>query len=57
MVSRDDIKRAVEMLRIAARYIDQHAPSDTIRYDEAECDGTCVADDCRIAASAIEEDA
>ena len=39
--------RAIEMLRVAASYIELHCPDGTIWYDEAWCDGACVADDCR----------
>lgn len=43
-------KRAIEMLRVAARYIRDVQPDGSIFYDEAECDGYCVADDCDAAA-------
>lgn len=34
------------MLRVAAEYIKQHYPDGMIYYDESDCDGYCVADDC-----------
>lgn len=47
----DAILRAVEMLRVAAEYLSKlHSPDDVIHYDEADCDGYCVADDCKAAA-------
>lgn len=48
------IERAIEMLQVANRYIDNHSPDGTIIYDEAECDGYCVADDCKISAQELE---
>jgi hypothetical protein len=52
-------ERAVEMLRVAAAYARQvadYAPShvDLIHYDEADCDGCCVAADCEAAADELE---
>jgi hypothetical protein len=38
--------RAIEMLTIAASYIREHCPEMVVFYDEVECDGGCVADDC-----------
>jgi hypothetical protein len=38
------------MLCIAARFLREHEPEGTLWYDEAECDGTCIADDCAAAA-------
>lgn len=51
MTARD---RAIEMLRIAARYIRETDAYGTIHYDGTECDGYCVADDCEIAAEELE---
>lgn len=48
-------ERAIEMLNVAANYIEMHHPGSTIRYDEADCDGYCVANDCRIAAEQLSE--
>lgn len=45
--------RAIEMLRIAAKYIRDYYPDGIIHYDEAECDGYCVADDCESAADGL----
>lgn len=47
--------RAVEMLIVAARYIRElcGAVHETIRYDDADCDGECVADDCVVAAEML----
>lgn len=50
---KEDIHRAAEMLRIAAEYIKQHCPDGDIFYDEADCDGYCVAADCEIAADEL----
>jgi len=38
------------MLRVAAEYIREHCPDQTIHFDDTECDGYCVADDCECAA-------
>jgi hypothetical protein len=46
--------RAALMLRMAAHYIRNHCPDESICYDDAECDGHCVADDCEAAADGIE---
>ena len=43
--------RAIEMLNIAARYIREWDPTGTITYDEAKCDGYCVAEDCEAVAA------
>lgn len=46
--------RAVEMLRIAARYIRETYPDGhTVHYDGADCDGFCIADDCESAAEDV----
>ena len=41
-----DEDRRDYMLKIAAEYIREHCPDGDIYYDDAECDGYCVADDC-----------
>tara|TARA_R110000764_G_scaffold215303_1_gene302013 strand:- start:596 stop:757 length:162 start_codon:yes stop_codon:yes gene_type:complete len=46
-------KRAILMLEIAADYIEDNCPEETIFYDETDCDGYCVAEDCKIAASEL----
>lgn len=48
-------KRAIEMLEVAAKYIDEHCPYDFIFYDDTDCDGYCVAEDCRIAAAELQD--
>ena len=50
-----NIERAKEMLRLAAEYIERY-PDFTIEYDETTCDGYCLAEDCRTAASMLETD-
>lgn len=49
------IERARLMLRIAAQYIRENWDDGLIFYDEAECDGLCVADDCEAAAEGLDE--
>lgn len=46
-------ERASFMLRIAAIYIRKHCPDELYHYDEADCDGGCVADDCDAAAEEL----
>ncbi len=46
--------RAAEMLRIAAKYIEDNYDEGIIHYDGADCDGACVADDCRMAAADLD---
>lgn len=50
-------RRAIEMLKVAADYIKAHCPDQTTFYDDAECDGSCVADDCERAAEALTREA
>jgi hypothetical protein len=50
----DTEKRAVYLMRIAASVIQHNAPEATAYYDEAECDGLCLADDLKIAADDLE---
>lgn len=45
-----DLKRAIEMLWVAAKYIREHCEDGEIFYDGTLCDGACVAEDCDIAA-------
>lgn len=47
------LERATEMLQVAARYIREHCDDKLIFYDEAPCDGNCVADDCESAAAGL----
>ena len=42
------------MLTVAAAYIRQHCTDGIIWFDEAECDGYCVADDCESASNSEE---
>lgn len=56
MMSRSEeytIKRAIEMLNVAAEYIEEHWPDGIIEYDEAACDGYCVSEDCKVAAEEL----
>lgn len=53
-VATEAIPRAVLMLEVAADYAEKW-PEEIIYYDEADCDGYCVADDCRSAAAALKE--
>lgn len=47
--------RAQEMLRLAADLISTACPDSTVFYDDAECDGACLAADCRAAADDLDE--
>lgn len=47
------LDRAVQMLCIAAEFIDEHATEATIQYDGTICDGSCVASDCESAAAEL----
>lgn len=52
----DSIDRAIEMLKIAAKWIRENSGyfgETTEFYDGAECDGSCIADDCENAADAM----
>ena len=47
--------RAAEMLRIAAKVLRSSSDGELKHfYDEAECDGWCIADDCEAAADDID---
>lgn len=48
--------RAIYMLKVASEYIKRHAPDESIHYDEADCDGSCVAEDCMSAADELDHD-
>lgn len=50
----EELTRAVEMLRVAMNYIRDNCDDAVIFYDDAECDGACVAGDCEIAADMLE---
>jgi hypothetical protein len=51
-----ELDRAQMLLRLAAEFIREHAPVEMVRYDNADCDGYCLADDCEAAADALDED-
>ena len=46
-----DENRKDYMLMVAAEYIREHCPEGIIFYDDADCDGYCVADDCETIAT------
>ena len=49
------VKRAIYLLTTAAEFCDIPGICDeVIDYDEAECDGSCLAADCRISAGELE---
>ena len=48
------VERAVEMLRLASEMIREYCPDAAAFYDDAECDGFCVADDCEFIADDLE---
>lgn len=50
----EETRRAIEMLRVAAKMCRTHCAGVLIFYDEAKCDGICVADDCEAAARDLE---
>lgn len=43
-------ERAIYLMFIAADYIRDNAPSERVIFDDAECDGMCLADDLESAA-------
>lgn len=55
-VNHEDLRRARDMLKVAAEYIRNHYPDGMAFYDEADCDGYCVADDCESSAEMIDKD-
>ena len=50
-----DEPRATFLLRVAAFYIREHCPDQTIRYDGAVCDGYCIAEECEVEADGPRE--
>lgn len=52
-VHEERLKRARDMLRIAARFIREHGADYSINYDGADCGGDCLAEDCETAADLI----
>ena len=47
-------KRAVYLMRVTAKYLQDRFPHGTIFYDEAECDSLCLSEDLTIAADDLE---
>lgn len=45
---KDEIERAIYLLGIAGKVIEEHASDVDVFYDEANCDGTCLAMDIEI---------
>jgi hypothetical protein len=45
------VARAIELMRLAADILREHAPDAEVFYDEADCDGSCLADDLTLAAN------
>jgi hypothetical protein len=45
------LRRAMVLMKATQEYMDQNpiAAEYTVLYDEATCDGSCLAEDCRIA--------
>jgi hypothetical protein len=39
------IARAIELMRLAASVLQEFAPDAEVFYDEADCDGSCLAED------------
>mgnify|MGYP006980378830 CR=1 FL=1 len=51
---KSELRRAIEMLKISADYINRYCPDEIIDYDGTTCDGCCVADDCGNAAADLQ---
>jgi len=49
------IKRACEMLMLASNFIREHCPDSLVEYDDAVCDGYCLADDCETATEMLKD--
>lgn len=43
----EKLERAILMLEVAAKYIKENCSDVIIHYDEADCDGGCIAEDCK----------
>ena len=54
-ISEKAANRAIKMLTIAAEYIEEHWPDAVVKYDGADCDGYCIAEDCKDAADALKQ--
>ena len=52
---RPDEDRRDYMLLVAAEYIRDNWPDGIIFYDDVDCDGYCVADDCLSASESTED--
>ena len=52
-VTNEDLKRAVQMLEIASEYIRKTDPYGEMFYDDASCDGGCIADYCESIAESL----
>lgn len=51
-----EVKRASELLALASKYILKYYADGEIYYDEAICDGYCLAEDCKIQADILAKD-
>ena len=49
IIQRDDESRAAYLMRVAAEYIGG-CPENLIDYDDATCDGFCLAEELSVAA-------
>ncbi len=49
------LERAVLMLNVAAKYIENNEPFGLASYDGTDCDGFCLAEDCTAAAEALDD--
>lgn len=47
-------QRAIELMRIAAEFVETHAFEKLVTYDGTECDGWCLASDLQVAAEELE---
>ena len=45
--------RAQMLMLLAAKYIRKYAPDHAVHYDEADCEGSCLADDLEIEAENV----
>jgi hypothetical protein len=54
----EEVKRLRYLSQVLDRFMGMHsnAAGSMIRYDEAECDGTCLADDLRNSVSCLEKE-
>lgn len=47
------LRRAMMLMDLAADLIEEHCPDELMSYDDAECDGLCLAEDLRSLANDI----